>query len=133
MVHPTSNVILERIIQVLGNLVRNFNITQTYVDKGDPWSVILDVSAFSIISTTNSLKVYSPGQLLFGRDMILPMKHKVDWGLILQRKQTRINKDDIRKNIIRVDYHYKVVYKFMVNNHYAYKYKTPYKGPCVIK
>ena len=73
--------------------MRNFNITQTYVDKGDPWSVILDVSEFAILSTTNSLKGYSPGQLLFVRDMIIPIKHKVDWGLILQRKQTQINKD----------------------------------------
>ena len=30
-------VTMERIHQVLGNLVRTFNITQTYVDEDDPW------------------------------------------------------------------------------------------------
>ena len=35
-VNTTSNAILERINQVLVNLVRTFNITQTYVDKDDP-------------------------------------------------------------------------------------------------
>ena len=35
------NATLERIRQVLGNLVRTFNIQQTYVDKNDPWAVIL--------------------------------------------------------------------------------------------
>ena len=33
---PTSNAILEQIHQVLGNLVRNCNITQVNVDEDDP-------------------------------------------------------------------------------------------------
>ena len=57
-----SNTILEQINHVLGNLVRTFNITQTYVDKDDPKSVILDTSEFEISPTTNSLKGYSLGQ-----------------------------------------------------------------------
>ena len=40
----TSNVILECINQVLGNLVR---ITQTYVDDGDQWSGILAAAEFA--------------------------------------------------------------------------------------
>ena len=39
--NPTSNDILEVIHVVLGNQVRTFNITQTYVDKYDPWPGIL--------------------------------------------------------------------------------------------
>ena len=35
LVNPMSNAILERIHQVLGNLVRTYNIYQTYVDKDD--------------------------------------------------------------------------------------------------
>ena len=35
-VNLISDAILERIHQVLGNLVRTFIITQTYVDKDDP-------------------------------------------------------------------------------------------------
>ena len=34
--NPTSNAIMARIHQVLGNLVRTFNIQQTYVDENDP-------------------------------------------------------------------------------------------------
>ena len=32
---PIINAVLERIHHVLGNLLRNFNIQQTYVDKND--------------------------------------------------------------------------------------------------
>ena len=36
MGNTTSNVVLERIHQVLGNLVRIFNIKETYVDEDYP-------------------------------------------------------------------------------------------------
>ena len=51
-VNPTSNAILERIQQVLGNIVRTFNITLTYVDEDDPWSGILAEASFLIRSKT---------------------------------------------------------------------------------
>ena len=79
MENATSNAILEQIHQVLGNLVRTYNIKNTYIDEYDPWSGILVTAAFTNSSTENRLKGYSPGQLLFGRDMILPIRHKVDW------------------------------------------------------
>ena len=44
------NAVSERIHQVLGNLVRTFKIsTQTYVDKNNPWRVILAAEAFAIL------------------------------------------------------------------------------------
>ena len=75
---------------------------------------------------------YSPGQLTFGRDMILVIKYMVDQELILQQKQTEINKDNIRENRHRVDHNYKVGDNFMINKYTAYKYQTPYTGPFVI-
>ena len=92
----------ERIHQVLQNLVRTFNISQPHVEKIDLWTVILAAAAFVIISSTNRLKCYSPGQLVFERDIILPIKHEVDWWLIRQWKQAQINKDNIHKNRHRV-------------------------------
>ena len=73
------NAILEQIHQVLGNLVQNFKIQHNYVDKNDPWTGILDAAAFAIFSTTNRGEGYSPGQLIFVRDMILPIIYRVDW------------------------------------------------------
>ena len=133
MGNPTSNAILEWIHQVFINLVRTFNISKTYVDEDDPWTGILSASSLEIISTINRQNSYSPGQLVFGRDMILLVKHKVYWELIRQRNQTQINKDNIHKNSQRVDHDNKVGDKVMLNNITAYKYETPYKGPFVIK
>ena len=81
------NAASERILQVLGNLVRTFNIsTQAYVEKNYPCTGIVAAAAFVICSATNRQTGYSPGQLMFGRDMILLIKHRVDWELIRQQK-----------------------------------------------
>ena len=125
-----SNAILEWIYQVLGNQVRTFNVQHTYVDKNDPRTGILAAAAFAIHSTTSRQKGYSPGQLIFGRDMIFPIKHRQGWESISQQKHKQINRDNARENKHRVDYDYKVGDKFMLLNHTAYKYETPYKGPC---
>ena len=101
--------------------MQTFNIQQTYVEKNDPLSGILYAAASAILSTTNRKKVYSPGELIFGRDMILPIKHTVDWELIRQRKQTQINKDNTQKNRHRVDHDYKVGDEVMLTKHTAYK------------
>ena len=51
------NEVLERIHQVLGNLVRTFKIsTQTSVDKNDPWKGSLAAAEFVIFSTSNRQK-----------------------------------------------------------------------------
>ena len=70
--------ILERIQQVLEKLVRKFNIKETYIDKYDLWLVISAAAAFLVLSTANRLKYCIPEKLVFGCDMILPIKHKVD-------------------------------------------------------
>ena len=78
--NPMSNAVLERVHQVLGNLVQNFNIsTQTYVDKNNPWTGILAAAEFAIFSTTNRQKGYSTVQLIFDCDMILSIKDMVYW------------------------------------------------------
>ena len=112
--------------------MRTFIIQQTYFEENDPWTGILDAAEFAIISTTNRQKVNSPCQLIFVYDMILPIKHRVDWGLIHQRKQTQNNRDKTRENKHRVDYDYKVKDKVILAKHTEYKYKTPYNGPFLI-
>ena len=59
--------------------MKNFNINETYIDGYYPCTGILAAADFSIYSTKNRSKGYSLGQLVFGRDMIIPIKYKVDW------------------------------------------------------
>ena len=107
-------------------------MNQTYVDKDEPCLGILSAVVFLILSTTIRLKGYSMGQLIFGRDAILLIRHTVDWELIRQIKQTKIIKDNICENRNRVDHGYDIRDKVMLNKHSAYKYETPYRCPFVL-
>ena len=71
------NTVLERIHKFLGNLVRTCNITQKFVEKDDSRSGILAAAAFLISSTTNKLKGYSLGKLIFVRDIIISIS--IQW------------------------------------------------------
>ena len=46
-----ANEIIERIHQVLGNIIRYFNLNDTYVDDSDPWMGILEAAAFAVRDT----------------------------------------------------------------------------------
>ena len=81
--------------------------------------VILSEAEFAIISTENRSKFYSAGKLVFVSDMVLLIKHKVDWVFIRQQKQKQVLKDVIHEYIKTGDHTYKVGEKVMLNNHDA--------------
>ena len=72
------NATIERIHQVLGNLVHTYNLQETYVDNADPWMGILEAAAFAVQSTYHQIKQKSPGQLVFGQYMILLINHIIN-------------------------------------------------------
>ena len=57
---------------------------------------ILAAAAFAVQPMYYTTKVKSPGQLVFGQDMILPITHVADWIYIRQHKPTQIDNDVIR-------------------------------------
>ena len=71
----------------------------------------------------------SPGQICFGRCMILPINHVADWRYMRQRKQVKIDKDVIREKTTRIDHNYRVGYKVMTKTKSVYKYETLFKVP----
>ena len=71
-----------------------------------------------------------PGQLVYGHDMILPIKFKADWALIEQQKQICINKSNKRENSKRIKHNYKIGDKVLLKNPgILRKMSTPYSGP----
>ena len=56
------------------------------VDDADPFMVILAAADFAVQSMYHRTKEKNPGQLVFGRDMILPIIHVADWRYIRQHK-----------------------------------------------
>ena len=125
--NPQANVIVERIHQVIGNMVRAFELEDS--EEDDPWKGILSAVAFAVRSTLHSTLKKTPGQLVFGRDMILNIQHQADWEYIKQRKQNKINENNKRENSKRKPHTYRVGDKVLLRKGTENKYESPYSGP----
>jgi transposase InsO family protein len=105
--NPQSNGIIERVHQVLGNALRNFEIEKRELDDQNPWDEFLSSAAFAIRSTHHMTLEASPAQLVFQRDMFLPVKYVADWTQIRLKRQKEINKSNKRENQNRIPHEYR--------------------------
>jgi hypothetical protein len=94
--------------QVLGNGLRNFEIEKRELDEHQPWDEFLSSAAFAIRSTHHTTLGASPAQLVFNRDMFLPIQFVADWTNIRLKRQKEINKSNSRENKSRIPHEYKV-------------------------
>jgi transposase InsO family protein len=127
--NPQANAIIERIHQVIGNMIRTFELEDNYLDEEDPWKGILSATAFAVRSTLHTTLKQTPGQLVFGRDMILNIKHQADWELIKNRKQALINKNNAQENAKRIKHNYQVGEKVLLKRGTENKMEAPFAGP----
>ena len=103
------NAIVEHVHQMLGNLIRSFELQDNpYLDSDDPWLGILAAASFAMHSTHHSTLHAMPGQLIFGRNMILNMQYLADWTAIKACKQQLIHKNNIIENSKCIPHQYKV-------------------------
>ena len=92
--NPRANAMIEQIHLTMGDMLRTQELT---LDERDTWldenQTILQSIAWAYQSTVSTTTGYSPGQLAFGRDMIMNFKTHIDWTMIQQkRKSSAINK-----------------------------------------
>ena len=73
-------------------MIHTFQLENQPIDESDPWLGILSAVAWAVRSTYHTTLQSTPGQLVFGRDMIWDIAHVANWQYIKQRKQTLIDK-----------------------------------------
>jgi hypothetical protein len=130
--NPQANAIVEQVHQGIGNIIRTFELENNYLDDNDPWKGILCATAFSVQSTFYTTLQNTPGQLVFGRDMILNIKHEANWEYIRARKQNIVLKNNKAENAKRIPHTYNIGDKFYSKEEQKNKYETPYQGPFTI-
>ena len=131
--NPQSNAIVERIHQVIGNALRTFELEEQELEEENPFEPFMTAIAYAIRSTHHTTLGASPGQLVFGRDMILPIKFTTDWALIAQRKQDIINSSNDRENKFRKEHQYNIGDKVLLSKPGIIpKMSNPREGPYVV-
>jgi hypothetical protein len=101
------------------------------MDEKDPWGPFFSSAAYAIRSTFHTTLKATPGQLVFGRDMVLPIKFMADWGAIEQQHQKEMGRNNRRENASRISHDYKVGDKILLKKpgKHLRKLEAPRTGP----
>ncbi len=102
------NGILERVHQVLGQMLRTAELEMANSVTPDDVDVFLDNAACAICSTHHTALNAPPGAAIFGCDMLFNIPFVADWHKIGEQRQSLINCGNQCKNAKRIDYNYKV-------------------------
>ena len=128
--NPQANGIVERVHAVLNDILRTFELEERDLDPHDPFSEFLSAAAFAIRATYHTTLQATPAQLVFGRDMILPVAITANWGRIKERRQEEINRNNARENRGRVPHEYHVGDKVLLKKEgILRKLASPRDGP----
>jgi hypothetical protein len=131
--NPQSNGIIERVHAVLNNMLHAHRFSETEMDTEDPWTDILSSTAFAIRVTCHGTLEATPGQLVFNRDMVLPVKFNANWAYISQKRLRQTQKDNQRENAKRIPYQYHIGDKVLYKKHGVLKKQdTPQRVPFLI-
>ena len=110
--NPQANAILERLHQVLGQMLCTSKLNMAKTITPDDVDVFLDNAAWAIYSTYHTILTDSPGAAIFGRDMLFDIPFIADWNKIGDYRQHQTDLNTAHINSKQVDYDYKVGDKY---------------------
>ena len=99
--NPQSNAIVERLHQTLKTTIvisLRENPPQSFEEVSSLISRKCAAAQYALRATIHSANKISPGEMAFGRHMLYPFSRQVDWNEILLRKQTIIDKANMKEN-----------------------------------
>ena len=89
--NPQANGIIERIHQVVGDMIRTRDIKgKQDLDELFGFEGVLAAVRDAVRSTVHTTTLATPTQSVFGRDTFLNVSFEADWQHIKERKQHRI-------------------------------------------
>jgi hypothetical protein len=106
--NPQSNGIIEQLHLVIGNMLRTFENNNRNLPPMMLFRSFISAASWAIHNTYHTTLQATPGQLAFGRDMVLSIPFRADWAQIKIRKQGLINKGVLCENASRIQHKYKV-------------------------
>jgi hypothetical protein len=113
--NPQANAILERAHQTIANQMRSLVLMSVDIQSlADMQQFIVDPVKWALNSTYHTTLEATPGQLAFGRDMIMPTSYLANWHYIRARRQAATDKNTINENKHRLLHNYSVGDKVLI-------------------
>jgi hypothetical protein len=111
-----ANSILERVHQVLGQMLCTAELDMANSVTPNDVNVFLDNWTWAICSTYHTVLKASPGAAIFGCNMLFDIPFVADWHKIGGWRQSLTDRGNQRKNAKGIDYDYKVKDKVLLIN-----------------
>ena len=130
--NPQANSIIERVHQVIHNMIRSMGLEDARDLGHYGWTGVLAAVRHAIRCSVHTTTRATPTQLAFNRDAILNISFEADWQYMRERKQKRIVQNNKRENATRIYHQYSVGDEVMVHRdpnrkHGSSQYKGPYR------
>ena len=77
-------------------MLRIFDFDNLQLDENDPFGEILARVGWAVRSTYHTSLRATPGQLVFGWDMLFDIDFTADWHDITTRRQHKIDKNNLK-------------------------------------
>ena len=102
--NPQANSMIKRVHATLEHMLRTFELDNTTFSEEAPWDSYLQSCAWALRSTYHTTLQATPGELVYGRDMLQGIAFQANWDLIRTRKQKLINLNNSKENASRLDH-----------------------------
>jgi hypothetical protein len=129
--NPQANAIIERVHQVVGQMIDSWDIKdRTSLDADFGWGPHLSTLRAAMRAAVHTTLRATPSQLVFGRDALLNVSFEADWQYIRERKQKLIVQNNRKENKKRKPHTYSVGDRVMIRLDPSRKHGSPkYSGP----
>lgn len=127
--NPQANAIIERVHGVVGDMIRTFDTNKIDEKDDNPFAGLVSAICWAVRSTYHTTLKATPGQLVFGRDMIFNIRHQADWQYIQEQKRRRINENNARENLKRLEHDYAPGERVLITKADYHKMEPPREGP----
>lgn len=114
--NPQANAICERVHLEIQNVIR--------CHEGVDWKKVIYYAAFAVRASYHSILNASPGQLIFGQDMISRQLHDANWSYMSKRRFEAILADNDRENDKRIENFYQPGDQVMIRVPKQFRVKT---------
>ena len=96
--NPQANAPVERVYQVILNMLVTKDIDNKVFDYIYPWGETLASIAWSKRASYHRIIMATPGQDVIGRDMLFNLASVVEWQFVTTVTQCQVDIDNVREN-----------------------------------
>ena len=84
------------------------DLDNKFFDYIYPWGETLASISWAIKASYNCTIMATPGQAVFGRDILFNLASVIDWKVLTAVKQRQVDMDNVRENAKRVTHEYAI-------------------------